>query len=985
MLIGVRHDGASGEVLVLGQIQSLGDADDVARESATGVGTEDCGRQEVRFNGGFDVVLEGILSTVCPLQHTHERSTEDGAPLTVLGDLQEAVAILQRNAVVGVLGTVVQFLPLVVAIQSLEDAVEDCLEQDGRHRGASQSLACLLPDGRSIRGVDHAADGLVDTLNRGVPVGHPRVDDLTVATLTREVHSHLGGVLDTLKTSFVGVAELIDGGQILRKAGLRFGDLVERTHLTDSPSSRVLSTGHRLGEALVVVVIGGMSSAQRLEGLPVITVLGDLLSGLSVVLGEVQTGDGVDNRGRQVAGQVTDREGRVDTGDRGLHGRGQRVAGFQEVLLQIVGQMTRHHTNGLVQILADVGGVLASVQPTGQLVIAADFLQTGLLGFLNRVSQVRDIGAAGDQSVGVSTVLPVPVEVRHVGERTILVQHSGVDDVHVQLVQAVQTNDLADDVGEAVLDVHDLGVTALCLLHGFADSRTAGTHETSSTDAVLVGAVGRDVVGIHLVHTVVLGLGDRVTDCPVTHEQIPPLVDTVCLIEQPRLFGEVLIHDALTGFSRDAVALVVSEDGFVLCFVVGANQADVFECPLLSFVLAQLLDFLLGHRDQTSELFLIHVAQPFVIQFEGLQSGLGTSHDAHAVDVMPVEHEVLQQSLLAFVDLLMSLVPAQEHVAHGLADSVTGAVNQTLLEDSLHGGSGTSENVDQSTCAHIGDLSLGEAVDRLGHVHEVAVGGSAQSAQLLSCVLELLDAGALLRVLADRVNQTLLSLDLSALLRSQTGVTQSRLSGVALQLGVLLQLGDLLGVGVLLSTETLSGVAALGHTVGVVLHLSLGALDLLCLGDGGTDGLGLSLTGVGQLGVRDALLFAHLLGVVDHPCGQIHLRVDGVLQLCGLLVVLGFGGTAFRSLESALQLCAGQISAVSLLVPLLELRSDGVLYCGVGMGLLAVALHDLVSVRLVQRDDVGEVGLDLSVKLRGNRHIRDRLRAVLDHVAVFVV
>ena len=781
LLVGVGDDGATGEVLVLGEVQSLREANHVSCKAAACVGTEDCGGQEVGLNGGLDVVLEGVVPAIGVLQQPHKRRAEDSTPLTVLRDLEERVAVLQRDAVIGILGSVVQLFPLVIPIRSLEDAVEDSLEEHGRHSGAAQSLRGLLPDGGSVGGINDAAYNLVDTLDGGVPVGDPRVDDLTEAALAAEVHGDFRGVFDALQAGLVSVAEPVNGGQILSKASLRLGCLVEGAHLLDTLEHDILLAGHHLHEALVVVIVGRVGTAQSLEPFPVLAVLLHFLRGLGPVLGERQTGDGVDHRGGKVAGHVTQSKIRVDTGNGGLHESGKVVASLHDELLNVVGQVPGDVSDGLVHVLADVGSVLTAIAPTGQLVVITDLLETGLLGVVDAVFQITVQKGVELQSLAILTGLPVPVKRSHVGERAVLVQHCGVDDVHVQSVDALQADDLAHQIGEAVLDVHHLRGAAAGTLHSLAHGCAAHAHEVSPADAVLVGTVGGGIVWIHTTHGLVLCLGQGIADGPVTHEQVPPLVDAVGLLQQPRILFKVLLDELLAGCRGHGVAVLVSEDGLVLSLEVVVHEPQVLEGELLGFLLTELLDFLVGHRDETGELLGIHITQPLVLVLEGLQSRSGAGLDAHAVDVVPVQHEVLQQGLLVLIHLLTGVVPAQEDLLHGASDAVTGAVDEAVLEDVLDGGGAAAKGGHQSTGTQVRDLALSEPINSLSLVDKGPVCAAAEGSQALSAGLEALNASALSGVLADRVHGALLNFDLGTLLREQIGVAEGSLRGVALE------------------------------------------------------------------------------------------------------------------------------------------------------------------------------------------------------------
>ena len=125
--------------------------------------------------------------------------------------------------------------------------------------------------------------------------------------------------------------------------------------------------------------------------------------------------------------------------------------------------------------------------------------------------------------------------------------------------------------------------------------------------------------------------------------------------------------------------------------------------------------------------------------------------------------------------------------------------------------------------------------------------------------------------------------------------------------------------------------------------LVLQSLDLLVTGNGQFSlvDLCLLLEGVRLVGFHGLLnclrtvlqrltLFPHLPLVVHHPCGQVLVPlVDVLLGLRSLLTRLHVRFFLLRVLQSALKLCVCQIlSAEVLLVPLLELRGDGVTNIG---------------------------------------------------------
>ena len=145
------------------------------------------------------------------------------------------MVLRQGDAVVGVLGPVTELFPVIVPVCGLQHGVLDGLEEDGGHGGTTQGLGRLDPAALDVRRLDDAADHLVDALHRRIPVGHPGVDYLAVASLPGEVHRHLGGVLDAQQAVLIGVAQPVDGGEVFREPGLCFGGLVESARYSDSP------------------------------------------------------------------------------------------------------------------------------------------------------------------------------------------------------------------------------------------------------------------------------------------------------------------------------------------------------------------------------------------------------------------------------------------------------------------------------------------------------------------------------------------------------------------------------------------------------------------------------------------------------------------------------------------------------------------------------------------------------------------------------
>ena len=498
---------------------------------------------------------------------------------------------------------------------------------------------------------------------------------------------------------------------------------------------------------------------------------------------------------------------------------------------------------------------------------------------------------------------------------------------------------------------------------------------------------------VQLTHGVVLSLRDGVSDSPGSHELIPPVVDRLRLLLQPGVLGEVLLNNLSAGIRSDSVTVTVAEDGLVLRGVILVQKTSILDSFVVSLLLTGALDLGIRHGYQPCELLRVHLRQPRVLLFKGLQAGSCPVHKAHTIHVVLVEHIVLQQGLLILVDLFALDIPAKEHVLHGLADGVTGAIHKTVLEDGRHGVVGAAKNRNQSRGSGSFNLPLRKLIDVERLVHKGPVCRPTQSPQLRCPFLELLHCAAACRILANGIHRSLLYLSLSPFLSRQLRVTECLLGGVALQLLVLFPLIGLLLIGVLLDAESLCRFSFHRHHVSVMLHFSLrafhlfrspncfsllgvgfltGSLQCLSFIRSGVSGLLLGVDApreilvlqrldllvsgdcefslvdlclllecvllVGLHGLLNRLrtilqsltLFPHLPLVVHHPCGQVLVPlVDVLLGLRSLLTRLHVRFFLLRVLQSALKLCVCQIlSAEVLLVPLLELRGDGVTNIG---------------------------------------------------------
>ena len=269
---------------------------------------------------------------------------------------------------------------------------------------------------------------------------------------------------------------------------------------------------------------------------------------------------------------------------------------------------------------------------------------------------------------------------------------------------------------------------------------------------------------VQLTHGVVLGLRDGVSDGPGPHELVPPVVDALCLLLQPGVLGEVLLNNLPAGIRSDSVAVTVAEDGLVLCGVILVQKTSILDSFVVGLLLTGALDLGLRHGYQPCELLRVHLRQPRVLLFKGLQAGSCPVHKAHTIHVVLVEHIVLQQGLLILVDLFALDIPAEEHVFHGLADGVSGAIHETVLVDGSHGVVGAAKNSNQSRGSGSLNLSLRQFVDVESLVHKGPVCRPTQSSQLRRPFLELLHCAAACRVLPNGIDGTLLHLSLCSLL-----------------------------------------------------------------------------------------------------------------------------------------------------------------------------------------------------------------------------
>ena len=107
-----------------------------------------------------------------------------------------------------------------------------------------------------------------------------------------------------------------------------------------------------------------------------------------------------------------------------------------------------------------------------------------------------------------------------------------------------------------------------------------------------------------------------------------------------------------------------------------------------------------------------------VLSIETIGDRFSISNELPAAQVPDMNWETIKSLVSPAITIALD-IPAKEHVLHGLADGVTGAIHETVLEDGRHGVVGSAKNRNQSRGSGSFNLPLRELVDVDCLVHKI--------------------------------------------------------------------------------------------------------------------------------------------------------------------------------------------------------------------------------------------------------------------------